>query len=136
MFAETLFCQFHQYGHCKFGLKCRKFHTKDTCPNFIRVKKNCSKRHPKQCKLFVLNGRCKFAETCSFPHVSSEEIIKIAMEKELSGSKEDIRYLKQVNTDLENQNHKLNEKLKELEAQKDDLFRIDFVSDDKPENEK
>ena len=26
--------------------------------------------------------------------------------------------------------------MKELEAQKDDLFRIDFVSDDKPENEK
>ena len=80
MFAETLCCQFHQYKHCKFGLKSRKFHTRDTCPNFMFEKKNCSKMHPKQCKFFVLNGRCKLAENCSFRYVSSEKVMKNAME--------------------------------------------------------
>ena len=56
------------------------------------------------------------------------------MEQEIGSLKEDIGFLKQVNANLENQIHKLNEKLKECETQKDDLFRNNFVSDDKPKS--
>ena len=66
----------------------------------------------------------------------------MSFEQELGGLKEDIGFLIQVNTNLENQIHKLNEKLKEFEVQKDELhifflFLNIFVSDDKPkENER
>ena len=34
MAADGLFCKFNQYGYCKFGSRCKKFHTKETCLNF------------------------------------------------------------------------------------------------------
>ena len=133
MAAETLSCQFHQYGYCKFGLNCRKYHTRDTCPNPYCSNNTCRLRHPKQCKFFVVNGRCKFAENCSFRHVSNEEIIKVAVEKELGAFKEEIIALKLVNEKFDNQIHEMNEKMKKLvesEAQKSDLCDNIFVSND------
>ena len=112
MTAEILYCKFHQYGYCKFGLNCRKFHTRDTSPSPNCGNNACRLRHPKQCRFFVLNGKCKFAENCSFRHVSNEKIMKIAVEKELGVLKEKIMVL----SSQENRIVALNRELEEIKA--------------------
>ena len=104
MAAEELFCKFHQYGHCKFGSMCRKFHTKETCNTFKCITKDCSYRHPRQCKFIVLYGRCKFGTDCSFSHIPPEDeetkVIK-TVEKEVSYLKSEILSLKTFNLELQ-----------------------------------
>ena len=46
---EIEICKFHQYGYCKFGAECPKFHTEDICKEFPCQNDNCSSRHPKNC---------------------------------------------------------------------------------------
>ena len=63
-------CKFHQYGYCKFGLTCRKFHTPHTCQQPQCSDKTCLHRHPRKCKYFTNFGSCKFGDDCSFSHKS------------------------------------------------------------------
>ena len=82
MAAEQPFCKFHQYVHCKFGSKCKKFHTTETCLNFPCKLEACRSRHPSQCKFFSLFGKCKFYETCSYLHiVAGNTVDKILSDK-------------------------------------------------------
>ena len=61
-------CQYNQSGHCKFGTRCEKFHTTETCDSFPCVNRECDKRHPKLCQYFAVYGWCRFAGNCSFLH--------------------------------------------------------------------
>ena len=73
MATETLFCKFHQFGHCKFGQECQKPHPQQSCSTLQCKDKNCTFRHPKICKFFARRGWCKFGEECSFLHFSPTE---------------------------------------------------------------
>ena len=64
---ETV-CNYHKYGHCKFGETCRKFHPKELCKNDDCEIQECMNRHPKSCKYFDEYRRCKFGDFCSFSH--------------------------------------------------------------------
>ena len=121
MAAEDLFCKFHQYGHCKFGVTCRKFHTQETCNTFKCTTTDCSYRHPIQCKFFVLYGRCKFGTDCSFLHVATEnEIVKNIknIEKEVFDLKREILTLKTINLDLQSSLNGLKEEIEGIEKAK------------------
>ena len=101
MAADELFCKFHQYGHCKFGPHCKKFHTQQTCSNVQCKVIGCSARHPKQCKFFLMFGRCKFGESCSYLHVSARDIVDKAISDEIKTLKMDIETLKTKNSEIE-----------------------------------
>ena len=60
--------KWNQYGHCKFGVICRKFHTPNTCFNSNGAKVSCPLTHPRSCLYFVRYGHCKFGTDCSYIH--------------------------------------------------------------------
>ena len=68
-------CQFNQYGYCKYGTRCDKFHTTTTCDSFPCENSECGKRHPKLCQYFAVYGWCRFAEKCSFLHYNSSRCV-------------------------------------------------------------
>ena len=62
-------CLFNDVGFCKLKESCRKQHFSEKC-EAINCDRNCSKRHPKECK----HGRkCRFKATniCAFNHEES-----------------------------------------------------------------
>ena len=115
MAAEELFCNFHQFGHCKFGSTCRKLHTKETCNTFKCIISDCSYRHPRQCKFFVLYGRCKFGTDCSFLHVTTEDEVTKAIktiQDEVLSLKKEILSLKSINLNLQSSLNSIKEEMK------------------------
>ena len=115
MAAEVAFCKFHQFGHCKFGSMCRKFHTEETCNTFKCIIKDCPKRHPRQCKFYKLYGRCKFDTDCSFLHATSDDEVTKALKSihdEVLALKSEILSLKSVNQDLQSSLNSIKEELK------------------------
>jgi hypothetical protein len=64
------FCKYNHFGHCKYGLQCKKKHINETCPTFQCQVEDCGLRHPRLCKFFFQYGRCKFGLECSYFHLS------------------------------------------------------------------
>ena len=100
MAAAEVFCKFHQFGHCKFGPTCRKFHNMVTCPNFKCRVDGCMSRHPRLCKFYAQFGRCKFEDNCSYLHISAEEHIEEAFRIEIENLKSEIKALKEKQSEL------------------------------------
>ena len=120
MAADSLYCNFHQFGHCKFGHTCKLFHTPDTCTTFHCTDSNCTLRHPKMCKFYARRGWCKFGEECSFLHFSAAE--QFANKIEFENMKAEIKALKTRTVLLEEKLSKLDtieDELKALKATKD-----------------
>ena len=64
-------------GYCKHGLRCHKRHENELCPmNKTCNDKLCELRHPKRCKFFDINSKCKF-ENCAYAHIKNDKEIKI-----------------------------------------------------------
>ena len=63
-------CQHHQFGYCKYEDRCVRTHIAVTCNSVPCLDSECSKRHPRRCRFFDMYGRCRFAEQCSYLHVS------------------------------------------------------------------
>ena len=61
-------CKFHQYGHCKYGSSCRRFHTENSCSDTNCDKTLCTLRHPRSCKHLSRHGHCQFGAGCSYSH--------------------------------------------------------------------
>ena len=66
-------CSYYKFGHCKFGILCRKRHIETQCESVDCSLDMCEKRHPKLCKYFQNYGRCKFMP-CSYKHVEVSKI--------------------------------------------------------------
>ena len=64
-------CLFNKFGHCKYRETCNKLHNNEICEIESCEAKNCTKRHPKNCKFYDIYNRCKFGSFCSFSHVKS-----------------------------------------------------------------
>ena len=118
-------CQFNQYGHCKVGSKCDKFHTTVTCNNFPCQDNECSKRHPKLCMYFSAYGRCMFGDECSFLHYSDSRVDPTASDglqqvvQAVSELKNEVRNLRLEVDKLGNENRHLLEKIKDLKEEID-----------------
>ena len=87
-------CIHHKFGHCKYGVHCRHQHIDELCTNFPCNTNNCSKRHPKPCKYYLINGFCKFNESCSFSHELGQRNKNEVIEKEIEKLKEEVEALK------------------------------------------
>ena len=117
-------CQFNQFGHCKFGSRCEKFHTIETCDSFPCVNRECDKRHPKLCQYFAVYGWCRFAGNCSFLHYdaslsnkrdhnASDETQKVL--QTMAELREEVRTLRLDVDRLRNENRHLLEVVERLE---------------------
>ena len=69
-------CKYNKYGYCRYKDKCRKLHVDEICDNISCDRKECLKRHPKNCKFFRDFNYCKFGEWCKFVHIVQENLIK------------------------------------------------------------
>ena len=76
---EGSICKHFQTGYCKFGDKYKKQHVKETCENITCVQSLCRKRHPKACKFFTAQQKCKFNDGCTYKHVISKEESDISL---------------------------------------------------------
>ena len=64
-------CIYFKFGFCKYGDRCRKIHVKEKCEESNCIVENCSRRHQKPCKYFMMFQNCKFGEYCEFLHTKS-----------------------------------------------------------------
>ena len=67
-------CKCNQTGYCKFREHCRKKHDNIICDkrNECTTEK-CIKRHPKMCKNYMKNNKCRFNSDCAYSHEDSED---------------------------------------------------------------
>ena len=95
--ATEIFCKFFQFGHCKFGEKCRKSHVKENCDNTICDIQACQLRHPKPCKYFAIYKFCKFGDYCDFKHPEEKVTSNIKeLEEKVSSLEVKVRKLESI----------------------------------------
>ena len=65
-------CRYFNRGFCKYKTKCRFFHPRENCPEYMKTYKcevkDCQLRHPKQCKWLSTDAGCKRGSECSYLH--------------------------------------------------------------------
>ena len=67
-------CQFNNYGYCKFGSQCQKKHYNTVCELLDDCTENkCEKRHPKVCRFYSKNQKCRHQESCAYTHKGKED---------------------------------------------------------------
>ena len=115
MAAVTTVCKFYQNGYCKFESSCKHHHGKEICQDSESCKNpSCTKRHPRKCRYFSLNGRCKFGNNCAYLHFQSASSLEVLT--------------------LKNEIEKLTLKIKELEANLNNAFRKDLLPSTPPDS--
>ena len=90
-------CSYFKFGHCKFGILCRKRHIETQCDSVDCSLNVCEKRHPKLCKYFQNYGRCKFMP-CFYKHVEASKIEESRiedLEKKVRVKDDEIKALKE-----------------------------------------
>ena len=87
---------YNQRGFCKFGEMCTKKHDNEICQSGKEcINPNCTRRHPRDCRYFSRNGRCKFSASCAYSHSEENNKTKVEeLEKELINLKEEMNKLK------------------------------------------
>ena len=70
-------CRYFNRGYCKYGSKCRFFHSQEICDEFVEEgicnKVGFTKRHPKHCRYWTGNPEgCSRSDSCQYLHVESE----------------------------------------------------------------
>ena len=95
-------CLHNQKGYCKFGEKCIQRHETEICQNRNEcTNKECSKRHPRDCKYFSQFGRCKFGEDCAYSHADKRKDTEVeTLEKEVKEMKEDTKKVDQLEKEV------------------------------------
>ena len=84
---QSSVCKFHQRGYCKYGDHCQKYHNNNICKERVCRDRNCSERHPRSCKYFSLDGKCRFPR-CVYAHIKYQAQNKIdILEKEVKDLK-------------------------------------------------
>ena len=68
-------CRYFNKGHCKYREKCKFYHPKTICKNYLESGKcestDCSDRHPKLCRFWSKNkAGCRRGSDCDFLHVT------------------------------------------------------------------
>ena len=95
--SYTGVCQHNQSGYCKHGMLCFKRHENKICPKNKKCEdKVCEMRHPKRCKFFDMNNKCRF-ENCAYSHSKDENVEKVdQLETKCSALEAEIKYTKEV----------------------------------------
>ena len=55
-------------GFFKYKNRCRNKHDYRTCEESNCDRSKCTKRHPQECKRFIISMGCRFKERCAYTH--------------------------------------------------------------------
>ena len=144
---EQNVCNFNQMGYCKFGKECHRFHEDQVF----------TIRHPKECKYYTENSFCKFGRDCTFRFSHNDNVKKIEfgsavediknLKAEVDNLKNTVKshiyikhegkvmkkiigYLKSEIKQIQKENFKISQRIKNLEAE------FEEEADEESENEK
>ena len=73
-------CRYYNRGYCKYDKRCRYFHPREICQDYLEHQKcetkGCGKRHPRRCKWDQSKEGCKRNLDCVYLHgvQSNEEV--------------------------------------------------------------
>ncbi len=113
-------CLFDKFSFCKNGVRCTRIHLKEVCQIRECDYKICNKRHPKPCRIFRLNGFCRFGANCKYSHKLPQEIYE-QNKKIISLEKVTAKLTKQV----EEQDDQIKDlKRQLLESESRELMRL------------
>ena len=122
-------CLYDKFSFCKNGVRCLKIHLKETCQNRECDYKKCNKRHPRPCRIFRMNGFCRFGTSCRYSHrlpkevedqnnkIESMEKVNAKLLKQVEDQNVEIKELKKKMLDIESK------ELKNLQNQINDLVK-------------
>ena len=98
-------CYFYKFNFCKKD-DCKYFHSSEVCDGKCNIKM-CLKRHPQTslCMFHTMFGACKKSKSCKFRHETPQQDEEV--------QKEEIQSLKKKIHDLEVENKKTTDHLKE-----------------------
>ena len=98
-------CYFYKFNFCKKD-DCKYFHSSEVCDGKCDIKM-CLKRHPQTslCMFHTMFGACKKSKSCKFRHETPQQDEEV--------QKEEIQSLKKKIHDLEVENKKTTDHLKE-----------------------
>ena len=122
-------CLYDKFSFCKNGVRCLKIHLKETCQNRECDYMKCNKRHPRPCRIFRMNGYCRFGTSCRYSHrlpkevedqnnkIESMEKVNAKLLKQVEDQNVEIKELKKKMLDIESK------ELKNLQNQINDLVK-------------
>ena len=67
-------CLFDKFSFCKNGVRCTRVHLKEVCQERECDYRRCNKRHPRPCRIFRMNGFCRFGQSCRYSHRLPKDI--------------------------------------------------------------
>ena len=114
--TDRVICNYHNYGYCKFGSRCKNFHSTVTCNKFPCLDSSCTSRHPKNCHYYSSFGRCKFSESCAYLHMSQESSL-IKLKEEVDSLSNEIFVLKLENFSLQQKVNNLSEEISSVRSE-------------------
>ena len=118
---EDEVCLYNQTGFCKLRNNCRKMLINAICHQDQKFKSTgCTLRHPKVCRSFESEGKCKFNGDCAYKHIvnkESEMSIKYAQE---------VVNLQQQLHNMMLTIHQMNDKIKFLEEAIENIVKTNI----------
>ena len=126
-------CLFDKFSFCKNGVRCDRVHLKEVCQTRECDYRKCNKRHPRPCRIFRINGFCRFGSSCKYSHRQSKEVED--QNKEIDKQNKNIDSLRETTSKLSKQVADQNEEIKDLkrrllEFETRDLLRLQKQVDD------
>ena len=105
--VKVLICKFNQTGFCKFKQHCEKRHVDEICGNQSECEHGtCEKRHPKICRYFSKDRKCRHGEKCSYLHAQevyqqttfneNMTLLMLKHEKEITALTQEVNMLKSL----------------------------------------
>ena len=94
---------------------CPKQHINVICPNIQNCDNEfCIKRHPKTCKYFARNNKCKFKQ-CAYSHEKTEYHLKVEyLEKMVGILQREVKELTKTNTEISDKFLSLTEQVTDM----------------------
>ena len=117
-------CLYDKFSFCKNGVKCMKVHLKEVCQNRECDYRMCNKRHPRPCRIFSINGFCRFGTSCRYSHRPSKEMEE--QNKVIEKQNQNIESLRVTTSKLSKQVADQNDELKGLKKKLLEIERRDL----------
>ena len=100
-------CKYNNSGYCKYEDRCKFIHHQSDCTNFACKDKQCSNRHPKDCRY---KEECRRRSRCVYKHT----IQKVCLQTNSTNS-EEIEKLQDTNHKLKSEIEALSLKIKVMD---------------------
>ena len=104
---QIVICKFNQFGFCKFKQHCNKKHDNEICGKQSECEDGkCSQRHPKICRNFTKDRKCRHRDNCAYLHIENVNqqtklnehmtLLMLKHERDISALIEEVNSLKSL----------------------------------------